>query len=184
MPLAKEEQDLIAAVPADDQRLLKAFGVAKPERDSMRPCKWLSRSHPQYPGTAQSSFIGADLRPSSPIARWPNSTFVWVKETNGAKMLEASRAHIVKQGYHVVDQDPMMPDERDTPTSRNCLPRVALPPRRSAPRPCSPSSCCVVSLPSSASGAPPVRIRTAGGTVPISQFIEALGELPAILCRW
>ncbi len=179
VPLAREEQDLIAAVPADDQRLLKVFGVAKPERDDVSLQMAFQKPTLNIRGM-QSSFIGADARTIIPDRAVAELDIRLVKETNGAKMLERLRAHIVKQGYHVVDEDP-----DDATRARYSHIAKLSAPRRAATAafrtsPLLPESRRVVAALERVWGAPPVRIRTAGGTVPISQFIEALG-FPAIL---
>jgi acetylornithine deacetylase/succinyl-diaminopimelate desuccinylase-like protein len=179
VPLAKEEQDLIAAVPADDQRLLKVFGVAKAERDDVSLQMAFQKPTLNIRGM-QSSFIGAEARTIIPDRAVAELDIRLVKETNGAKMLERLRAHIVKQGYHVVDEDP-----DDATRARYTHIAKLSAPRRAATAafrtsPLLPESRRVVAALERVWGAPPVRIRTAGGTVPISQFIEALG-FPAIL---
>lgn len=179
VPLTKEEQDLIAAVPSEDARLLKAFGIAEPERDDVSLQMAFQRPTLNIRGM-QSSFIGNDARTIIPDRAVAELDIRLVKETNGARMLDRLRAHIVRQGYHVVDQDP---DD----LTRARYPRIAKlsSPRRAATAafrtsPLIPESRRVIAALESVWGEPPVRIRTAGGTVPISQFIETLG-FPAIL---
>lgn len=179
VPLAPEERDLIAAVPADDQRLLKAFGVAKPERDDVSLQMAFQKPTLNIRGM-QSAFIGDESRTIIPDRAVAELDMRLVKETNGAKMLDRMRAHIVKQGYHLVDEDP----DDATRARYTHIARLSSP-RRAATAafrtsPLLPESRRVIAALERAWGEPPVRIRTAGGTVPISQFIEALG-FPAIL---
>ena len=179
VPLTKEEQDLIAAVPNEDARLLKVFGVAKPERDDLSLQMAFQRPTLNIRGM-QSSFIGADARTIIPDRAVAEIDIRLVEETNGARMLERLRAHIVKQGYHVVDSDP-----DDATRARYTHIAKLSSPRRAATAafrtsPLLPESKRVIASLEKVWGEPPVRIRTAGGTVPISQFIEALG-FPAIL---
>ena len=179
VPLTKDEQDLIAAVPNEDARLLKVFGVAKPERDDLSLQMAFQKPTLNIRGM-QSSFIGADARTIIPDRAVAEIDIRLVKETNGARMLERLRAHIVKQGYHVVDTDP-----DDATRARYTHIAKLSSPRRAATAafrtsPLLSESKRVIASLEKVWGEPPVRIRTAGGTVPISQFIEALG-FPAIL---
>jgi len=179
VPLTKEEQDLIAAVPNEDARLLKVFGVAKPERDDVSLQMAFQKPTLNIRGM-QSSFIGNDARTIIPDRAVAELDIRLVKETNGARMLERLRAHIVKQGYHVVDSDP-----DDATRARYTHIAKLSSPRRAATAafqtsPLLPESRRVIAALERVWGEPPVRIRTAGGTVPISQFIEALG-FPAML---
>ena len=179
VPLTREEQALIAAVPNEDARLLRVFGVAQPERDDVSLQMAFQKPTLNIRGM-QSSFIGDDARTIIPDRAVAELDIRLVKETNGARMLERLRAHIVKQGYHVVDSDP------DDATRARYTHIVKLSsPRRAATAafrtsPLLKESRRVIAALERVWGEPPVRIRTAGGTVPISQFIEALG-FPAIL---
>jgi acetylornithine deacetylase/succinyl-diaminopimelate desuccinylase-like protein len=179
VPLTKEEQDLIAAVPNEDARLLKVFGVAKPERDDVSLQMAFQKPTLNIRGM-QSSFIGNEARTIIPDRAVAELDIRLVKETNGARMLERLRAHIVKQGYHLVDEDP-----DDATRARYTHIAKLSSPRRAATAafrtsPLLPESRRVIAALERVWGEPPVRIRTAGGTVPISQFIEALG-FPAML---
>jgi len=166
-------------VPNEDARLLRVFGVAKPERDDVSLQMAFQKPTLNIRGM-QSSFIGADARTIIPDRAVAEIDIRLVKETNGARMLERLRTHIVKQGYHVVDSDP----DDATRARYTHIARLSSP-RRAATAAFRTSPLLLESKRVIASlekvwGEPPVRIRTAGGTVPISQFIEALG-FPAIL---
>jgi len=179
VPMTREERDLIAAVPNEDTRLLKVFGVAKPERDDVSLQMAFQKPTLNIRGM-QSSFIGNDARTIIPDRAVAELDIRLVKETNGARMLERLRAHIVKHGYHIVDADP-----DDATRARYTHIAKLTSPRRAATAafrtsPLLPESRRVITALETIWGEPPVRIRTAGGTVPISQFIEALG-FPAIL---
>jgi acetylornithine deacetylase/succinyl-diaminopimelate desuccinylase-like protein len=94
-------------------------------------------------------------------------------------MLRKLRAHIEKQGFHLVDGEP------DAET-RARYPRLASltvsGPSMRAFRTAStdPQARALVSAIAAAYGAQPVQLRMLGGTVPISPFIEALG-FPAVV---
>jgi acetylornithine deacetylase/succinyl-diaminopimelate desuccinylase-like protein len=179
VPLSAEERTMIDAVPSEDARLLRVFGIAKPERDDLSLQMGFQRPTLNIRGM-QSAFIGGEARTIIPDRAVAELDIRLVKETNGQKMLDRLRAHIVKQGYHVVDEDPS-----DATRARFAHIAKLVSPRRAATAafrtsPLLPESRRVSEALERVWGAPPVRIRTGGGTVPISQFIEALG-FPAML---
>jgi acetylornithine deacetylase/succinyl-diaminopimelate desuccinylase-like protein len=93
-------------------------------------------------------------------------------------MIAKVRAHLTKQGYHVVDADP----DDATRAKYERIVQLAVGAggtnayRTSATEPI---SIALSDALAKTFGAPPVRIRTSGGTVPIAPFIDALG-FPAI----
>jgi acetylornithine deacetylase/succinyl-diaminopimelate desuccinylase-like protein len=102
-----------------------------------------------------------------------------VKETSGADLVAKIRAHIEKQGYHLVDSDP--DDETRAKYSR--IARLSLNgPILNAFRTSTshPQARALVAAVTQTFGQPPVQLRTLGGTVPIAPFVEALG-FPALL---
>ncbi len=101
-----------------------------------------------------------------------------VKETPADKMIEKVRAHLVKQGYHVVSEDP---DDKTRAAHSKIVKLAVGAGGTNAYRtsPVAPISKALADALTKTFGEPPVRIRTSGGTVPIAPFIDALG-FPAI----
>jgi acetylornithine deacetylase/succinyl-diaminopimelate desuccinylase-like protein len=177
-PLTKDERALLDAVPDDSARMLKTFGVASPERafDKLQDAM-------QYPtlnvrGLA-SAHVGAGARTIIPDSATAAMDIRLVKETRADDLIAKLRTHVRNQGFHVVDAEP---DE----AARAKYPRIA---RIAAARtataafrtsPSDPQARAVVAAIERTFGAPPVQIRTLGGTVPIAPFIDALG-FPAVL---
>ena len=93
-------------------------------------------------------------------------------------MIEKVRAHLVTQGYHVVDEDPDDKTRAAASEDRQARGRRGRHERVSH-RPAAPISKQLADALTRTFGEPPVRIRTSGGTVPIAPFIDALG-VPAI----
>ena len=179
VPLSQEEKDLIAATPSDDVRLLKTFGVAKPERDDVSLQQAFQKPTLNIRGL-QSAFIGDGARTIIPDRAVAEIDIRLVKETKGATMLERVRAHIAAQGYHIVTEDP----DDATRATYTHIAKLTSPRREPTAAfrtsPLLPESKRVIAAIERVWGVKPVSIRTAGGTVPISQFIDALG-FPAIL---
>jgi acetylornithine deacetylase/succinyl-diaminopimelate desuccinylase-like protein len=177
-PPGKEERALLDAVPDDSAEMLKSFGVAQPEQAFPR-----LQDAMQYPtlnvrGLA-SAHVGAGARTIIPDRAAAAIDIRLVKETSAADLVEKLRAHVRRQGYHLVDGEP------DDATRANYprIARVALVGRPLAAFRTSPLDAqarAVVAAIERTFGAPPVQLRTLGGTVPIAPFIEALG-FPAVL---
>ena len=177
-PLSPEEQAMVAAVPEDAAAMLRAFGVAAPE--AAYPTL---QEAVQYPtlnvrGMA-SAFVGAGARTIIPDSATASIDIRLVKETPARAMLDKIRAHVRAQGYHLVEGPPS--DE-----IRAAHPKIA----RLATfgdgtnafrtSPLDPQARALAASIRQAAGVEPVHLRTLGGTVPISPFIEALG-FPAVL---
>ena len=177
-PLSAEEKAMVAAVPEDTAAMLRSFGVAAPEAAYPRLQDAL-----QYPTLnvrgMVSSFVGAGARTIIPDSATAAIDIRLVKETRSAAMIEKLRAHVRKQGYHIVDGVPA--DE-----TRAKYPKIVMVATvREATEafrtsPLDPQAKALAAAIRQATGVEPVHLRTLGGTVPISPFIEALG-FPAVL---
>ena len=176
-PLTAEEQAIIDGVPDDPAALQALFGIAGPERPGLKLQEAL-----QYPSFnvrgLSSAFVGGEARTIIPATATAEIDVRLVKETPAARLHELVVAHIRAQGWHVVTTDP---DDATRATYPKIVKVIARGDGTNAYRtsPLLPISKQVVSSMQEVFGAPPVQIRTSGGTVPIAPFIEALG-FPAI----
>lgn len=125
-----------------------------------------------------SGFVGAGARTIVPDRAVADIDIRLVKETPADRMLDKVRAHLVKQGYHIVSEDP---DDATRARHGNIVKLTSRGDGTNAYRtsPLHPMSEQVSSAIARVFLEPPVRIRTSGGTVPIAPFIELLG-FPAI----
>jgi acetylornithine deacetylase/succinyl-diaminopimelate desuccinylase-like protein len=175
-PLTAEEQAILDAVPDDPAALQALYGIAGPERPGLKLQEAL-----QYPSLnvrgLSSAFVGADARTVVPATATAEIDIRLVKETTGDRLSELVVAHIRAQGWHVVSADP---DDATRAKHRKIV-KVERAPGANGFRtsPLLPISKQVASSMQDVFGAPPVQLRTSGGTVPIAPFIEALG-FPAI----
>ncbi len=177
-PLTPEERVLLDAVPDDAARVLKTFGVAAPESGFPKLQDAL-----QYPTLnvrgLTSAHVGAGARTIIPDRATAAIDIRLVKETRPDDLVEKLRRHVRSQGYHLVDGDP----DADT---RAAHPKIAslvvseTSTNAFRTSPLDPQARSVATAIQRAFGAPPVQLRTLGGTVPIAPFIEAIG-FPAIL---
>ena len=99
-------------------------------------------------------------------------------------MLEARRRaleiadRIRRQGFHLVDAEPTDAERAAHAKIARLEVELETPAFRTSPL--LPSSRALASAMARAFGAPPVQIRTLGGTVPIAPFVDAL-DVPAAL---
>jgi acetylornithine deacetylase/succinyl-diaminopimelate desuccinylase-like protein len=177
-PFSASDRAMLDAVPDDSGRMLKTFGVAAPEKAFERLQDAL-----QYPTLnvrgLTSAHVGAGARTIIPDRATAAIDVRLVKETRAAELVEKIRAHVRSRGYTLVDSDP---DD----SLRERHPRLARMQVSESPTeafrtpPDDPQAQRVAAALEKAFGAPPVRLRTLGGTVPIAPFVDAMG-FPAII---
>ena len=176
-PLRGEEQEMLDAVPDNPEQLKALFGISTAEDPQRSLQQGLQIPSFNVRGLS-SAFVGADARTIVPDRAVAAIDIRLVRETPADQMVEKVRAHLRKQGYHVVAVDP------DDATRARYSKIVKMDVRGDGTNAYRTSPLHPVSQQLSAAmtrvfGEPPVRIRTSGGTVPIAPFIEALG-FPAI----
>jgi acetylornithine deacetylase/succinyl-diaminopimelate desuccinylase-like protein len=177
-PLSAEEQAMLDAVPDSTDRLKALFGMAAPE-DPERSLQ-ASLQRPSFNVRGMSSmFVGGGARTVVPDKAIAAIDIRLVKETPADQMIAKVRAHLVKQGYHVVSEDP---DDKTRAQHSKIVKLAVGAGGTNAYRtsPVAPISKALAEALTKTFGEPPVRIRTSGGTVPIAPFIDALG-FPALL---
>ncbi len=170
------EQAMLDQVPDEPASLMRLFGIAEPERASLSLQDALQVPSLNVRGLS-SAYVDADARTIIPDRAIAEIDIRLVKETPADTMLERVRAHILGQGYHIVESEP---DDRTRAAFARIV-RVVVGGRTNAYRtsPLLPISKLMASALEHTYGSPPIQIRTSGGTVPIAPFIEAMG-FPAI----
>jgi acetylornithine deacetylase/succinyl-diaminopimelate desuccinylase-like protein len=177
-PLTAEERAMLDAVPEDSARILATFGVGAPEQAFPKLQDALQSPTLNVRGMS-SAFVGDGARTIVPDRATAALDLRLVKETPAADLVEKLRAHIERQGYHLVESDP---DD----ATRAKYPKIARLAMTNTPTaafrtPVSDARArAVVASLTHTFGEPPVQLRTLGGTVPIAPFIEALG-FPALV---
>ncbi|HEX4568359.1 MAG TPA: M20/M25/M40 family metallo-hydrolase [Vicinamibacterales bacterium] len=176
-PFGDDDRALLDGVPEDADRMLKTFGVAEPEKAFPKLQYAL-----QYPTLnvrgLSSAYVGAGARTIIPDRATAALDLRLVKETPAVDLVAKLRAHVEKQGYHIVDADP--DDATRAKFSRIARLEIDGPSTNAFRTPVSdPQARAVVASITRTFGQPPVQLRTLGGTVPIAPFIEALG-FPAL----
>ena len=177
VPLTAEERALLAGVPDDSADLMRTFGIAAPERKGRSLQEGLQEPTLNIRGLA-SAHVGAGARTIIPDRAVAAIDIRLVKETSGRRLMERLADHIRRQGFHLVDRDP----DDATRAAHSKIARLEIGSETPAFRtsPLLPESRALAAAMEAAFGAPPVQIRTLGGTVPIAPFVDAL-QAPAVL---
>lgn len=177
-PLTAEERAMLDAVPEDGARMLETFGVAAPEKAYPKLQDALQHPTLNIRGLA-SAFVGPGARTIVPDRATAAIDLRLVKETPAADLVAKLRRHVEKQGFHLVDAEP----DAATRARYGKLARLTVtgPVMNAFRTPVSdPQAKAILASMTRTFGAPPVQLRTLGGSVPIAPFIDALG-FPALL---
>ena len=171
-PLGAAERAMLDAVPDDPASLMQLFGIAAPERAGLSLQEALQLPSFNVRGLS-SAFVGGDARTIIPDRAIAAIDVRLVKETPADRMVKLVREHIAAQGWHVVDGEPDDAIRAKHPKIIRVAARGGTNAYRTSPL--LPVSRQTVAALTAVFGQPPVQIRTSGGTVPITPFIEALG---------
>ena len=174
--LDEETRAILAAVPDDEEAILRSMGVSRAERvgGSLQEAV-------QYPSLnvrgLQSAWVGPEARTIVPDRAVAEIDIRLVAESDARHLVGLLVAHVEGAGFVVLDREPTA-DERLT------HPRIATVRWNRAygafrtPFDSEPGrwlTGAFVHL----FGEDPIRIRTSGGSIPISPFVETLG-VPAV----
>ncbi|WP_074409160.1 MULTISPECIES: M20/M25/M40 family metallo-hydrolase [Aquimarina] len=175
--ISEETKKILNQVPDDEKIIRKKLGIA-----SIDNIANTYQESIQYPSLGilglQSGWVGNKTRTIIPSSAIAEMNIRLVKETNAQHMVDMVRQHILDQGYHIVDSTPTE-DERmkyskiirfnyqiaydafrtDFDTEIGKWLRKAM---------------------TRAFGKPPIQIRTGGGSIPISPFVNTL-NIPAVI---
>src|SRR5688572_16709317 len=176
--LSEEKRKILAGVPDRPDDLMRFFGIGRTEQvgDNLQEAL-------QFPSLnirgLHSGDIGDQARTIIPERATAEIDVRLVKETDPERMLQRVLNHIRAQGFHVlVNAEP----DDDARARYPQIVRISRVESTKAYRTemTLPESQALIRTLEHAWGAPPVRNRTMGGTVPIDFFIQALG-MPAVI---
>jgi acetylornithine deacetylase/succinyl-diaminopimelate desuccinylase-like protein len=170
----------LARTPDDEVALRRRLGIARAERVGATYQEALQYPSLNVRGLA-SAGVGAkaaNVLPDTAVAELDMRT---TPDTDGARLQDLVRAHIEKQGWHLVDGAPTDADRATWPR----LASFAKGPVQRAVRtpmdaPLSRWAFAALSAPYVAGGVEPVRIRMMGGTLPTDVLVDAL-KLPFVM---
>ena len=174
--LTEADRQVLESVPDDHEALMKLFGFSEPDAvgDSLQEAI-------QYPSLnvrgLRSAWVGDEARTIVPDRAVAAIDIRLVAETKGKDLYEKTQAHIRGQGYHIVDEDP----DDATRARHSRIVKVTWSAEEAFRTPVThPQAGPLIAALAGVWGEEPVVIRTMGGSVPISPFIQALG-FPAVV---
>lgn len=177
--LSAEEKAILAQVPEDMVQIQQDFGIASPEKVGTTLQEAL-----QYPTLnirgLKAAWVGTDVRTIIPDEAIAEIDMRLVPESDGKRLMELLRQYILDQGYHLVEGEPTPEDRASYPKLAAFTYKVGYSAYRTEFD--SPIGKWLVKAHEVAFGSAPVRMRTTGGSQPISPFISTLG-VPAVSVR-
>lgn len=181
-PLTAAEKRILNAVPDNPQELMKFLGISRTDKVGGSLQEAL-----QFPSLnvrgLRSAYVGSEVRTVIPESATASIDIRLVKETDPDKMVRRVIDHIRKQGFHVVDKEP--DDATRARYSRIIVVNSGTGgatfsgTRAYRTEMDHPVSLALTKALEKTWNEAPVRIRTSGGTVPISPFVEEL-KFPAV----
>lgn len=174
--LTEEEKKILQQVPDDEKEIKKFLGIAAADKVGDNFQESL-----QYPTLnirgMDALFVGSESRTLIPATATAEIDIRLVPSSNAARLIGLVRQHVESQGYFIVEKEP-------TEEKRMKYPKIAaFHSNFSYAAFQTPfDSPCGVWLSKAmvkAFGKEPIKIRTAGGSIPISPFVVTLG-IPAV----
>jgi acetylornithine deacetylase/succinyl-diaminopimelate desuccinylase-like protein len=170
----------LARTPDDEVALRKRLGIARAENIGTSYQEAL-----QYPSLNVRGLASAGVGPKAanvlPDTAVAELDFRTTPDTDGARLQALVRAHIQKQGWHLVEG---LPTDADRATYPRLASFVQGPVQRAVrtpmDAPLSRWAFAALSAPQVAGGVEPVRIRMMGGTLPTDVLVDAL-KLPFVM---
>jgi acetylornithine deacetylase/succinyl-diaminopimelate desuccinylase-like protein len=172
-----ETRQVLASVPDDEAEIREKLGISEPDGVGAN-----LQEAVQYPSLnvrgLESGWVGDEVRTIVPATAVAEVDVRLVKETEGPRLLELIRSHLEAQGLHLISGRDPTDDERrrhrrivryDTNYSYAAFRTdfESIPGR------------WLTTALTRLHGEEPVRIRTSGGSIPISPFVVTLG-VPAV----
>jgi len=174
--LSDEEIKILEQVPDDEEEIMAQLGIAATDKVGASYQESI-----QYPSLnirgISSGWVGQEARTIVPAEATAEIDIRLVPESDPEKLFELIKDHIIKQGFHIVYENP---DEEERMTYPKLIKwdgsisyQAFRTPFDSTP------GIWLDKAFQRAFGNSPVKIRMGGGSIPISPFIDAL-DIPAV----
>ena len=172
----KETQEILAAVPDNEQEMRVKIGFAQPDAVGNN----LQESI-QYPSLnirgLLSGWIGNEARTIIPSLATAEIDIRTVKESNPEELISKLKSHLKSLGFYIVAQKPELTDKLKYPKLIEMNYEVSYQAFRTELD--SPTGLWLRRALKRKNGAEPIMKRTSGGSIPISPFVNTLG-VPAV----
>ena len=177
--LTDADRALLAAVPDDEAAMRRRLGIAGPDRVGATYQESLQQPSLNVRGlsAAATGAKAANVVPHEAVAELDLRT---TPEADGPYLFGLLRAHVERQGWHLVDGEPTDEERARYPK----LARLSFDAGEPAARQAYDAPVgrwAAAAVQAAFDGAPPVRIRMMGGTVPTDAIVGPLGTPFVIL---
>ena len=170
-------QTILAQVPDDEVAIKKKIGIGGTDKVGNSLQEALQYPSLNIRGMA-SAWVGAKVRTIIPEAAVAHLDIRLVKESDPEQLIKLIRQHVEAQGYHILEVEPTEEERMRYPRLVSMASTIAYPAFRTDMD--SEIGHWLVSAQKNTFGAEPVQIRTMGGSVPISPFVNIL-EVPGVI---
>ncbi len=168
---------VLAQTPDDEQAIQKLIGIAEPEKVGANLQEALQYPSLNIRGMA-SAWIGKEARTVIPATATAEMDIRLVKESDPERLIGLVRKHIENQGYRILDREPTEEERMAYPRLVKMNYSVSYAAFRTELD--SPVGKWLDQCLTSAWGEAPVKVRTHGGSIPISPFVNTL-DIPAVI---
>lgn len=170
-------REVLARVPDDERRIMREMGIA--DRDSVGGNLQESLQYPSLNVRGmEAAWVGDEARTIIPATATAEVDVRLVRETDGERLLRLVRRHVESLGYHLVEGEPTDAERLRHPRLATFTGGVSYAAFRTD-FDSEPGRWLTRAL-TRLNGEEPIRIRTGGGSIPISPFVETLG-IPAVI---
>ncbi|NOT74338.1 MAG: M20/M25/M40 family metallo-hydrolase [Cyclobacteriaceae bacterium] len=174
--ITEEEKKILAQVPDNAEEINKFLGIAEPDRVGNNFQEGL-----QYPTLnirgLNSLYIGDKARTLIPATATAEIDIRLVPSSDPARLISLVRRHVLDAGYYMVEKEPTEDERMKYPKIASMRSSISYGAFQTPF-----NSECGIWLSKAmvkAFGKDPIKIRTAGGSIPISPFVITLG-IPAV----
>lgn len=171
-----EVKAILKQVPDDEDQIKKDFGIAKAENIGSNFQEAI-----QYPALGvlglQAAWVGKERRTIIPATAIAELNIRLVKETQGERMVNLLKQHILDQGYHLVQNQPTEEERMTYDKIARFNSKISYGAFRTEFD--TDIGKWLRAGMRKAFGKDPIQIRTMGGSIPISPFVTTLG-IPAV----
>lgn len=174
--LGDEVRRILAQTPDDEAAIQKLIGIAEPDQVGRNLQEALQYPSLNIRGMA-SAWIGKEARTIIPATATAEIDVRLVKECDPERLAGLIRRHIEEQGYHLTDGAPTEEERMQYPRLASMKHSVSYQAFRTELD--SPLGVWLDACLTKTWGAAPVKIRTMGGSIPISPFVNTL-NIPAV----
>ncbi len=175
--LTPEVQKILDRVPDDEQAILDRMGVAAP--DSVANGYQAALQYPSLNvrGLA-SGWVGTKVRTIIPAEAVAEIDIRLVKESDPERMIGLLKGHLEAQGYHLLEDEPTEAERKQFPRLLGFDYGISYQAFRTPMD--SEIGDFLRGAMRSAFGEAPIEVRTMGGSIPISPFVNTL-DVPAVV---